>query len=42
MIEFDNIKDDLDQVGGQIEELFNESFENRKYLQQVTLRMAAL
>ncbi len=32
MIEFNNIKDDLDQVGGQIEELFNESFKTKKHL----------
>ena len=42
MIEFDNIKEDLEQVGGQIEELFNESFKTKKHLQAVTLRTAAL
>ncbi len=42
MIEFDNIKDDLNQVGEQIEELFNKSFEMKKHLQQVMLRTAAL
>ena len=42
MIEFDNIKEDLEQVGGQIEELFNESFKTKKHLQAVTLRTATL
>ncbi len=42
MIEFNNIKDNLNQVGEQIEELFNKSFEMKKHLQQVMLRTAAL
>ncbi len=42
MIEFDNIKEEFEQVGGQIEELFNESFKTKKHLQAVTLRTATL
>ena len=42
MVEFDDIKDDLEQVKGQIEELFNESFKTKKHLQALTLRTAAL
>ncbi len=42
MIKFDDIKEDLEQVGGQIEELFNKSFKTKKHLQAVTLRTVAL